>query len=902
MSGMDDGFKRPKELISRDSLPKPPRQQLMDQLGLQEEDCNSRTSSSESEDEAPAASTQYPTVGTPVTPSRPKCSNEVDELKVILRETQRKLFLANNHLSDSSNSKERKLKIMKSSHHTAMALKEQLIQDLQDVVQEKDDIIAQLEGRNPPFSNQEEAGTKRLVERISQLHKEAIAMHTRWEEVCEELKVTKAENLRLEDELIMAKDVPVKIPLSATSQASRQIKELTHKVKTLELEKGAMQSSSQTEKELGIQVAGLQAQLASLQGEMGDLREKNKVNMEFTPQLQAENSRLKTEVGKLASEVTALRANEKQLLTKMEALDKSLKEKSSLVADAKSDNERLLLEISTARSKAASVEDAQRALMDVVKATEVREKAAVEECRGLRGEVSSLLEWVERERSSLQSKVDLQSSKSSQMQKLVDESSSRCQQLEAGGSAEGVIFEVWAAGGSAEGVILRCGQLEGQLRESEARVAQAVSAAVEQGRIRTAGTSERLATARAGLTRGYWMAITFPQSIHHSALSVVEAIADARRLARASYDAFNKDISVACHKICHQISGVAASNRLLVSKATFASSAASGRSSRRTGEGTQADVVVQPDRDDDGVVRVLTKGTWKVFDLDKVFGPKSTQMEVFSDVKDLVMSCMDGYHVCIFAYGQTGSGKTFTMEGTGDNPGINQRALLELFRITEERRDDWEYTVVVSVLEIYNEMVRDLLSLQHTEKLEIKQGPEGNHVPGVTQVQVTCLQELNEVFAIGHENRATGSTKMNIQSSRSHALLCVTVHGKCKTTGTEIFGKLNLIDLAGSERVDKSGSDGIRLQEAKHINKSLSALGDVIHSLKSRSQHIPYRNSKLTYLLQDSLSGDSKTLMVVQVSPVEKNGLETVCSLNFAQRVRAVELGQAGRKVVDASA
>jgi len=154
------------------------------------------------------------------------------------------------------------------------------------------------------------------------------------------------------------------------------------------------------------------------------------------------------------------------------------------------------------------------------------------------------------------------------------------------------------------------------------------------------------------------------------------------------------------------------------------------------------------------------------------------------------------------------------------------------------------------------------------------------------------------VFTMGKTNRATAITDMNEHSSRSHALLCVTVNGQNKTTGHRSIGKLNLVDLAGSERVSKSGSEGARMKEAQNINKSLSSLGDVIHSLKNKTSHVPYRNSKLTYLLQESLGGDSKTLMVVQVAPVEKNVAETVCSLNFAQRVRTVELGQATKRTI----
>uniref|UniRef100_A0ACB8E698 Uncharacterized protein n=1 Tax=Sphaerodactylus townsendi TaxID=933632 RepID=A0ACB8E698_9SAUR len=154
----------------------------------------------------------------------------------------------------------------------------------------------------------------------------------------------------------------------------------------------------------------------------------------------------------------------------------------------------------------------------------------------------------------------------------------------------------------------------------------------------------------------------------------------------------------------------------------------------------------------------------------------------------------------------------------------------------------------------------------------------------------------NKVFEFGHINRATECTYLNEHSSRSHALLMVTVRGVNYSTGIQTTGKLNLVDLAGSERVGKSGAEGSRLREAQYINKSLLALGDVIHALRSRQGYIPFRNSKLTYLLQDSLSGESKTLMMVHVSPVEKNTSETLCSLKFAERVRSVELGHGTRR------
>ncbi|NXJ82646.1 KIFC3 protein, partial [Trogon melanurus] len=325
---------------------------------------------------------------------------------------------------------------------------------------------------------------------------------------------------------------------------------------------------------------------------------------------------------------------------------------------------------------------------------------------------------------------------------------------------------------------------------------------------------------------------------------------------------------------------------------------------KEDGEGPEAVSAVTFDSDDDAVLHLLHKGKQVSFELDKVFPPQASQEEVFQEVQALVTSCIDGYNVCIFAYGQTGAGKTYTMEGTAANPGINQRALQLLFSEVRGKAADWDYAISVSAAEIYNEALRDLLGKEPQEKLEIKLCPDGSgqlYVPGLTEFRVQSVEDINKVFEFGHVNRATECTNLNEHSSRSHALLIVTVRGLDRSTGLRTTGKLNLVDLAGSERVGRSGAEGSRLREAQHINKSLSALGDVIYALRSRQGHVPFRNSKLTYLLQDSLSGDSKTLMMVQVSPDEKNTSETLCSLKFAERVRSVELGPVSRKAELAS-
>ncbi|XP_069386121.1 kinesin-like protein KIFC3 isoform X3 [Paralichthys olivaceus] len=316
-------------------------------------------------------------------------------------------------------------------------------------------------------------------------------------------------------------------------------------------------------------------------------------------------------------------------------------------------------------------------------------------------------------------------------------------------------------------------------------------------------------------------------------------------------------------------------------------------------DAADAKTMLSFDSDDDAVLYLSSKGKIMTFELDKVFPPRATQAEVFQEVQSLVTSCIDGFNVCIFAYGQTGSGKTYTMEGVVDDPGINQRALRLLFSEVTEKAPDWDYKISVSMVEIYNESLRDLLGKNPTDKLDIKMNPDGSgqlYVPRLTEFLVQSPEDINKVFELGHMNRATACTNLNEHSSRSHALLIITVCGFNTATGNRTQGKLNLVDLAGSERIGKSGAEGSRLREAQCINKSLSALGDVINALRSKHAHVPFRNSRLTYLLQDSLSGDSKTLMMVQVSPLPSNMSESVCSLKFAQRVRSIELSSSSSR------
>ncbi|KAI3430807.1 hypothetical protein D9Q98_009218 [Chlorella vulgaris] len=288
------------------------------------------------------------------------------------------------------------------------------------------------------------------------------------------------------------------------------------------------------------------------------------------------------------------------------------------------------------------------------------------------------------------------------------------------------------------------------------------------------------------------------------------------------------------------------------------------------------------------------------FEFDAVFNGEASQVEVFDEVAPMVRSCADGYNVCILAYGQTGSGKTHTMMGPGDAPGLSVRALQALFGITAaEQADGQQRSISVSMLEVYNESLRDLLSSSSNGSPEAASKPldvsamgagqlaaGAERVPGLTWRAVGGVEEVLAVLEEGTKNRSTASTILNAHSSRSHALLSVRL-----TDSAGRSSVLHLVDLAGSERIAKSEVAGQQLKEAQAINKSLSALGDVIQSLQSKSAHVPYRNSKLTQVLQDSLCGSSKVLLVCCVNPEAASAQESISSLNFASRAAQVELG-----------
>ncbi|KAI9032540.1 P-loop containing nucleoside triphosphate hydrolase protein [Phycomyces nitens] len=305
------------------------------------------------------------------------------------------------------------------------------------------------------------------------------------------------------------------------------------------------------------------------------------------------------------------------------------------------------------------------------------------------------------------------------------------------------------------------------------------------------------------------------------------------------------------------------------------------------------------------VSSTLGKVTTKtyLFSFDKVFSPGSTQEECFEEISQLVQSALDGYNVCIFAYGQTGSGKTYTMEGQpGADKGMIPRAVQQIYQVAQQLNEsNWHYTMEGQFMEIYNETVHDLLgdcANYGKIKHEIRHEKSGKTlVTDMTSVLLDSPARVNTMLRKASQNRATGATNMNERSSRSHSVFMLRLNGDNPVTGERTTGVLNLIDLAGSERLAMSGSTGNRLKETQAINKSLSCLGDVISALLNNKEggHIPYRNSKLTYLLQNSLGGNSKTLMFVNISPLTEHFNETLCSLRFATKVNSCRIGTARR-------
>ncbi|KAG7401491.1 Kinesin member [Phytophthora boehmeriae] len=299
---------------------------------------------------------------------------------------------------------------------------------------------------------------------------------------------------------------------------------------------------------------------------------------------------------------------------------------------------------------------------------------------------------------------------------------------------------------------------------------------------------------------------------------------------------------------------------------------------------------------------LLVPNSGKEFAFDQVFGPQITQAEVYAQLEPLIVSFTDGYNACIMAYGQTGSGKTHTMVGNNEgglehrangltvhaNAGMIPRALQQVFSIANKRKMAYTDTLRVSMVEIYNDQIMDLL---HEDSSGSGKNAVAKNETDITARDVSGYVQVDAVMRDGNANRNIAATKMNMESSRSHALVFLHLESQHRETREVRTSTLCLVDLAGSERISRSQVEGDRLRETQHINKSLAALGDVVYALQHKAKHTPYRNSKLTYMLRDMLSGQAKTLLMLQLSPDSADVEETTCSLQFGARVSQVQMG-----------
>nr|XP_022291118.1 kinesin-like protein KIF25 [Crassostrea virginica] len=373
--------------------------------------------------------------------------------------------------------------------------------------------------------------------------------------------------------------------------------------------------------------------------------------------------------------------------------------------------------------------------------------------------------------------------------------------------------------------------------------------------------------------------------------------------------------------------------------------------------GTRSEVVVHF-VDDENVCCQTAKHN-KVFEYERVFDPTASQNEMFDEVQPMLTSLLDGYNICIMAYGQTGSGKTHTMLGSHKNEdynpsrdphrdeGVIPRAARELFRLISEKQTG-THKVEVSVLEIYNNDIRDLLSNDPSIKHDINTSADGSiSVPTLSSKQVDTVYDVMCLVQHGLRTRRESATMVHEHSSRSHLVVTLTVisqapsffsktasgssqdlqrdiRGRSLSTssapnlgnlsntwsgadqsaassqpgmGAVIRTKLQLVDLAGSECVGMSGVKGAALREASNINKSLSALADVLGALAEHRSHVPYRNTRLTHLLQDSIGGDAKLLILLCVSPAQRYITESLQCLGFGARARQVQRGPTKRRL-----
>ena len=280
------------------------------------------------------------------------------------------------------------------------------------------------------------------------------------------------------------------------------------------------------------------------------------------------------------------------------------------------------------------------------------------------------------------------------------------------------------------------------------------------------------------------------------------------------------------------------------------------------------------------------------FIFDHIFPQTSKQSEIYNfAAKDVIKSVLDGYNGTILAYGQTGSGKTYTMEGKindDDKKGIIPRMIKQIFDHIYKNNNQISFIIKVSMLEIYQEKIKDLINTSKTD-LEIREDRDSVYIENISEYFVNEPNDILKLIQKGSSNRAQAAHNMNEHSSRSHSIFILTINQMNKE-GAQKEGKLFLVDLAGSEKINKTGASGVTLEEAKKINLSLTALGKVINSLTDKNRkHIPYKDSKLTRVLKESLGGNSKTCLIITCSPSGYNYNETISTLRFGERAKKIK-------------
>ena len=309
---------------------------------------------------------------------------------------------------------------------------------------------------------------------------------------------------------------------------------------------------------------------------------------------------------------------------------------------------------------------------------------------------------------------------------------------------------------------------------------------------------------------------------------------------------------------------------------------------------TTVQIIVDNLNINSGLKENYSEKTTQEFTYDKIYPIETTQKTIFEQVaKPLILSAFEGINGTLFCYGQTASGKTYTMEGIpSDNNlcGIIPRMMQLIFEIINSGSSDIEFSVKCQYYQIYNEKIQDLIDTNKTDLTIREDKNKGIWVGECTEKYVESEQEMIDFFNTGSNNRIVSSTKMNAISSRSHSLFSVTIYQRNVITESSKIGKLYFVDLAGSEKMSKAGVEGnTMLKEAQNINKSIMTLGMVINALTKGSKHVPYRDSKLTRVLQESLGGNSLTYLIINCSPNMLNQTETLSTLRFGQRAKLIK-------------